>query len=180
MKHPIAVLVVVALVVAGAAAAPPKPSPVSQQQAHPPAQVQVTTAIKTKTPVPSGSMPLPDLELSRVDIVPGSPHGQMPSGQTCFTFSLQPVINNIGTVGTGPFKVVWERSDTQYGTYVKPCPTPTDCEQNIPNAGPGAGILPTPRTFNNCSGMKYYRVRVDPDNAVIELRDDNNVQIVHY
>ncbi len=174
MRHTVAVSVSVALVAVVAAAAPPKPSPAASRQVQRP--VPGVAAIPTKTPVPSGTLPLPDLNLSEVRVQMLTRLGEMPGGQPCWSFSLQPVFSNIGVVATGPFRVVWERAEAESGPWVKPCDA---CSQSIPDAKPGVGMLPTPRTFNNCGGVKWYRVRLDPDDAVLELRDDNNSQKVH-
>jgi hypothetical protein len=103
--------------------------------------------------------------------------GQMPNGMTCYMFGLQPVFRNIGVVATGPFRIVWERADAETGPYSVPC---TACTMIIQDAKPNVGMLPEPRTFNNCSGMKWYRVRLDPDNNLLELRKDNNSKVIHF
>ena len=101
----------------------------------------------------------------------------MPNGMSCYSFDLQPVFMNIGVVATGPFKIVWERADAEGGPYTIPCQL---CTMVIQDAKPNVGMLPTPRNFNNCGGMKWYRVRLDPDNTVLELRDDNNSKVIHF
>ncbi len=163
---PIAALAAV-LLVASAAGAPPKPSPGSS--AVSPAQ---TGAQAIVTPIPR-----PDLVLTEVRLQQIKANGTMPGGQTCWIFSLQPVFHNAGKVNTGPFKVVWERADAEAGPYVVPCPA---CTMTIANAAPGVGMLPEPRQFNNCSGPRWYRVRLDPDNVVKESHEDNNSRTVHF
>ena len=61
------------------------------------------------------------------------------------------MIHRIGKAKAGPFKVLWERWDTENGNYVLACPA---CTETITGADAGTGLLPTPRSFNNCSGMK--------------------------
>lgn len=174
MRPSMALTVSGALIAVAAAAAPPKPSPGASRQVQRPGLA--VPAIPTKTPVPSGTLPLPDLNLSEVRVQMLNRLGEMPGGQPCWSFSLQPVFSNIGVVATGPFRVVWERADNESGPYVKPCDA---CSENIPDAKPGVGMLPTPRTFNNCGGVKWYRVRLDPENVILELREENNSRNVH-
>ncbi len=104
-------------------------------------------------------------------------NGTMPDGQPCWIFNLQPGFRNIGTAGTGPFKVVWERADGPASLYVVACQT---CTLRIPDMAPGTAWMAEPRQFNNCSGMMWYRVRLDPDNAVKESREDNNSRSVQF
>ena len=127
--------------------------------------------------VQSGELPLPDLNLSEIRLDNVTYVGKRADGQSCYTFGIQPVYMNIGKVGTGPFKIIWERADAATGPWVIPCDA---CTQLVPDAPPNVGQLPTPRVFNSCGGFKYYRVRLDPDNGVLELRDDNNDQVTGY
>ncbi len=167
----VAAFVVTAVLAAPAPKVPGKSRPV-QVQSKP-----VTSVIPTKTPVPSGTLPMPDLNLSEVRIVNQVAQGQLPNGMTCYSFGLQPVFMNIGVVATGPFKIVWERADAENGPYTVPCQM---CTMIIQDAKPNVGMLPEPRVFNSCGGMKWYRVRLDPDNNLLELRKDNNSGVVHF
>jgi hypothetical protein len=149
------------------------PGPAATKPAlHPPAG-----AVQPAGGVPPGQMPLPDLDLSEVRINPLRKIGTMPNGASCYEFTLQPVFMNLGTVGTGPFRVIWERGSAATGPFALACDA---CSQPVPDAPPGIGMLPAPRSFNNCAGVKYYRVRLDPDNAGLELRDDNNDKVVGF
>jgi len=55
------------------------------------------------------------------------------------------------------------------------CPEGT---KKSPGADVGAGLLPPPRFFNNCGGMKWCWALVDLDNAVPESNEANNRRIV--
>ena len=162
---PITTPIVMGLILAAAVAAAPPPKP-GQSESKP-------------MPVPSGSVAvaLPDLELSRIDLNMIKKIGTMPGGQPCWMFSLGPIVNNIGKAKAGPFSVVWERADTDGGNYVLACP---GCTEEVAGAAAGAGLIIMPRSFNNCGGVKSYRVRVDPDNRVHESNENNNQRIVNF
>ncbi len=160
---PFAVLLVAALA-APAFGAPPQPTPASH---HAVAVSKPAVAV----------IPRPDLDLTEVRLQQIRSNGTMPGGQTCWIFNLQPVFRNVGTANSGPFKVVWEIANAEAGPYAVACPM---CTLEIANAAPGIGMLPEPRQFNNCAGMKWYRVRLDPANVVKESREDNNSRTVHF
>jgi hypothetical protein len=152
------------LVAVAASPAPRKPGPSSHQP-------QAGTVPGATT------LALPDLVLTEVRLTQIKPAGTMPNGQPAWIFTLQAVFHNGGTVGSGPFKVVWERADAEAGPYAVACPA---CTENIANAAPGVGMLPPPRQFNNSGGAKWYRVRLDPDNVVHETNENNNAQVTHF
>jgi hypothetical protein len=157
-------LPLVVLVTGVASSAPRKPGPSSQRPQAGPASAPSVPA-------------LPDLVLTEVRLTQIKPAGTMPNGQPAWIFNLQAVFHNAGKVGSGPFKVVWERADAEAGPYVIACPA---CTENIANAAPGVGMLPPPRQFNNSGGAKWYRVRLDPDNVVHETNENNNSQVIHF
>ncbi len=163
MKQVWTISVLAVAAAAAALAAPPKPGPGSSKPVPRP----------TMQAVPA----IPDLYLSEVRLDMQHPNGTMPGGQTCWVFGLQAVFTNIGPVKAGPFKVVWEVSDTENGTYALACQA---CTEDISEAKPNVGMLPPPRVFNNCSGPRWYRVWVDRYNAVRESNEGNNTQKVHF
>jgi hypothetical protein len=159
------------------------PVAAAEQQPHP-GKSAVTPGVAGTTPakqpvggVQSGELPLPDLNLSEIRIVNVTYKDKRADGQSCYVFGLQPVYMNIGAVGTGPFKVVWEKGSTANGPFTNACQA---CTLLVPDARPNVGQLPEPRVFNNCGGFTYYRIRLDPDNVVLELRDDNNSQVTGF
>jgi hypothetical protein len=140
----------------------------------PPKNQQQTKLVPRPRPT---AIPRPDLQLTELRLEMVKRNGTMPSGLPCWIFNLQPVFHNAGSVGTGPFKVVWERADAETGPYTVPCAL---CTMNIANAAPGVGMLPPARQFNNCGGMKWYRVRLDPANVVKESNETNNSKLIHF
>jgi len=158
----------VVLTVGTGGAAPPKPA-VKEMSA--PALNRPAGAMQPVGGVQSGQMPLPDLSLERLNYLPGERKGTNPDGTACFGFRLQPVFRNIGDAGTGPFKIVWEKATAQQGPFTLACEA---CTAIIQNASPGVGMLPEPRLTSSCQGYRWFRVRLDTENVVIELREDNN------
>lgn len=167
-----AVLAVVFVSMVGMAqAAPPTPAPKSSQV---PAAQRPPGAMQPVGGVQSGEMPLPDLFLERIQYLPGEKKGTNPDGTSCFGFGLRPVFRNIGTVGTGSFRIIWERAKAQAGPFELAC---IACTMVIADAPPGVGMYPEPRLTHSCQGYRWFRVRLDPDpdGKVLELREDNNI-----
>jgi hypothetical protein len=109
--------------------------------------------------------------LDRIDYIPGEKKGTNPDGTSCFGFGLRPVFRNTGVAGTGPFKIVWERATAQQGPFTPACEA---CTMIIPDAPPGAAMIPEQRLTSSCQGYRWFRVRLDSENVVIEFREDNN------
>jgi hypothetical protein len=146
-----------------------------------PNQTPGTSKPLNRPPMPV-SPGLPDLVLGEHNLgfqkvaVVGKPAGAVP----CWSFSLAPAVENQGGVKAGMFKIVWERSKSENGPYVNACPTPSACEVLVEELKPNWGYQTTPKTFDNCRGVQWYRVRVDPDNRVHELHEDNNSQKIRF
>lgn len=123
--------------------------------------------------VQSGVLPLPDLFLERLEYLVGEKKGTNPDGTSCFGFGLRPIFRNVGTVGTGSFRIVWEKAKAKGGPFEPACPS---CTMVIQDAPPGVGMYPEPRLTHSCQGYRWFRVTLDPDpdKKVIELREDNN------
>ncbi len=142
-------------------AAPPRPSSAS----HPARAVNEPTL---------AVVPRPDLDLTELRLEQVKTYGKMPNGQPCWIFNLYSTFYNTGKVKSGPFKVVWERADAMNGPYM------IELTAEIANAAPGVPMTPGMRQFNNCQGMKWWRVRLDADNVVKESKEDNNSRVIRF